>query len=314
MSTKSLISFVIPVFNEQDNLKWHYEKLLDYFSKREFKYEIIYIDDGSSDDSRELIKGLKATNPCVRYLSFSRNFGKEAATSAGLREASGDAVVMIDADGQHPIETVDSFIKEWNNGFEVVVGMRKSNSKEGAIKKYGSKLFYKLLNSIVSGDVMPGSTDFRLVDRAVVDEFNKFTEHNRITRGLIDWLGFKRAYVEFNAPARHGGKATYSFRKLLKLALHAFVSQTTKPLQFAGMLGFVVMFISAGLSTFVLVEKYLFGDVFNLAITGTAILGLFISFLIGLVLICQWLLALYVESIHSETQNRPLYVIRDKDL
>jgi len=314
MSTKKRISFVIPVFNEHDNINWHYQQLVKHFKKSSYIYEIIYIDDGSTDNSLELIQALAQADPQVKYVSFSRNFGKEAATSAGMRQATGDAVVMIDADGQHPIETVDKFIAEWQEGAEVVIGVRSSNTKEGSVKKYGSKVFYWLLEFIIEGDVVSGSTDFRLLDRVVVDEFNKLTEHNRITRGLIDWLGYKRAYVEFSAPARHSGKATYSFKKLLKLALHAFVSQTTKPLQFAGLLGFVVMFLSAAVSIFVIVEKYLLGDFLKLAITGTAILGLFISFLIGLVLICQWLLALYVESIHSETQNRPLYIVRDKKL
>ena len=157
-----------------------------------------------------------------------------------------------------------------------------------------------------------GSTDFRLIDRKVVDEFNKLTERSRITRGLIDWLGFKRTYIDFKAPARHSGKSPYSFRKLVRLALHSFTSQSTKPLQFTGFLGFIVTIVAGILGVFLMIEAYVLGDPMNLAVTGTAMLALFLSFLVGLVLICQWLLALYVESIHNETQNRPLYIVAKK--
>ena len=152
----------------------------------------------------------------------------------------------------------------------------------------------------------------RISDRLVIDEFNKLTERSRITRGLVDWLGYKRASIEFQAQARHSGNATYGFNKLVKLALHAFVSQTTKPLQFIGFLGGLVTFVSAITGLFLLVEKYIFGDPLGLAVTGTALLALFVSLLVGLVLISNWLLALYVESIHNETQNRPLYIISEQ--
>jgi len=307
-----LVSLVIPVHNEIGNLDWHHDKIISFFAKQNLRYEIIYVDDGSDDGSLEIIQKIAAKDDRVRYVSLSRNFGKEAANTAGLQQTTGDTAVIIDADGQHPVELVEVFIKKWRAGYDVVVGVRKDNKDEGFVKRNGSKLYNVILNSLTGGDTPLGSTDFRLIDRKVIDEFNKLTEHSRITRGLIDWLGFKRTYVDFKAPARHSGKSPYSFRKLVRLALHSFISQSTKPLQFTGFLGFIVTIAAAGLGLFLLVESYILDDPMNLAITGTAMLALFLSFLVGLVLICQWLLALYVESIHNETQNRPLYIVAKK--
>lgn len=313
MRTKNpLISFILPVHNEAGNIEWHYTKIKEFLDKHQIKYEIVYVDDGSTDDSMAELKSLTLKDEAVRYLSLSRNFGKEAAISAGIKEANGDAIIVIDADGQHPIDVAAEFLVEWQNGIDVVVGVRKENEKEGLVKRYGSKLHYKILSYLTGGDTIPGSTDFRLIDRKVADEFNKLTEHNRIARGLIDWLGFKRSYIEFSSAARHSGKASYSFRKLVRLALHSFVSQSTKPLQFTGFLGFIVTIVAFFGCVFLGIEEYILNDPLNLAITGTAMLALFLSFLVGLVLICQWLLALYVESIHNETQNRPLYIIDQK--
>jgi polyisoprenyl-phosphate glycosyltransferase len=305
-----LVSLVIPVHDEAGNLEWLHGKIDSFFTGvKDTRHEIIFVDDGSGDDSLEIIHKLASRDSTVRYAGLSRNFGKEAATSAGIAQAEGDAIVIMDGDGQHPVELIATFITKWQAGFDVVVGLRKQNKKEGFVKRYGSKLHYRILSSLTGGNTLPGATDFRLIDRKVADEFNKLTERSRIARGLIDWLGFKRTYVEFVAPARHSGTAAYSFRKLVRLALHSFTSQSTKPLQFTGFLGFIVTIAAAILGLFLIVESYVLGDPLDLAVTGTAMLALFLSFLVGLVLICQWLLALYVESIHNETQNRPLYII-----
>lgn len=308
------ISIVIPVYNEAANLAWHHKSIQQVLkAQKNYKYEIVYVNDGSADNSLEILQEIAKADSTVRIINFSRNFGKEAATTAGLHNATGSAVLMIDADGQHPIELLPEFIDRWELGYEVVIGVRRINRGEGLIKRFGSKAFYKILNSFTEGHTVPNSTDFRLIDGKVLAEFKKLTEHNRITRGLIDWLGFKRAEVEFEANARHGGKATYSVNRLIRLALNAFVSQSTKPLQLTGIIGWFVIAGSSVLGLILLVEMYVLGDPLNLSITGTAFLGLLLSFLVGLVLMGQWLLALYIESIHNETQNRPLYIIKDMD-
>lgn len=306
------LSIIIPVYNEELNLERHHKIIVKKLDSLNLDYEIVYVDDGSTDNSLSKIKLLSNGNKTTKYLSFSRNFGKEAATSAGLKECSGNAAIMIDADGQHPIDMIDTFLDKWKDGFDVVIGVRVSNKGEGLIKKYGSKLFYKTLNYLSSDNTTPGSTDFRLIDRKVINEFNKLTERGRITRGLIDWLGFKRCYVEFKANERADGKASYSFRKLLSLALHAFISHSTLPLKAVGSLGLIITFLAGLLGIFILVDMYILRDPMNLAITGTATLAVFLSFLVGIVLACQGLLALYVESIFKESQNRPLYIISEQ--
>jgi len=313
MSQKlQLLSLVIPVHNEEGNLVWHHELITREVVGLGCKYEVVYVNDGSTDNSLSLLKTIAANDNHVSVINFSRNFGKEAATSAGLKKCEGDAVIMLDADGQHPVKLIKVFLDKWHEGYQVVIGVRESNTKEGIVKHYGSMLFYRLIISILKGNTVPRSTDFRLLDRRVIDEFNKLTEHNRMTRGLIDWLGFRRTTVSFQAPARHSGEASYRFSKLVKLALYAFVSQSTKPLQLGGILGACTMVISAFVGIFLLFEKYVFRDPLRLAVTGSAMVALFVSFLVGIVLICQWLLALYIESIHNETQNRPLYIIDEE--
>lgn len=306
------LSVIIPVHNEESNLLWHHKKVTKHLQSLGISYEIIYINDGSTDSSLSILKEIHAEDPTSRYLSFSRNFGKEPATSAGLHAARGEAAIMIDADGQHPIEQVEEFLTQWRAGNKVVVGIRTANTNEGAVKRYGSKLFNKAINTLTENNTPQGSTDFRLLDRQVIDEFCKLEEHNRITRGLIDWLGFQRSYVYFIAPERHAGQASYSVRKLVQLAVHALVSQTTKPLQFTGYLGAFVMAMSIIVGIFLLVEAFVLGDPLKLGVTASGLLALFISFLVGVVLTCQWLLALYIENIHNETQGRPLYIVSEK--
>ena len=307
-----IISLVIPVHNEQDNLLWHHDKITNFLDSAEQPFEIIYVDDGSTDDSLSLLRKLQKNNPkTVHYLSLSRNFGKESATTAGLGVAKGDAVVVMDADGQHPIELVKTFIELWQAGSDVVIGVRTSNKNEGVVKKYGSKLFYATLKFIGGKEVVAGTTDFRLIDQTVVAEFNKFTERNRVTRNLVDWLGYKRVEVPFEAAERHAGTAAYSFRKLFKLAINGIVSHSTRPLKLIALLGLIISTLSAGLGIVLTIDKYGFGDPLGLSVTGSALLALFVSFLVGIVLVCQGLLALYLESVYYETQNRPLYVIKE---
>lgn len=309
----SLISIVIPIYNEEDNIEWHHQKIVTTTQSLPYHFEVIYIDDGSSDNSLELLKTLHKKYPNIRYITFSRNFGKEAAISAGLAAAKGDAVLLIDDDGQHPIELLPEFISKWEEGFEVITGVRKSNQGEGFVKSVGSKLFYSLLKVVDNRqETTPGSTDFRLIDRKVIDQYNRLTERNRMARNLIDWLGFKRASIPFHANARHAGNAGYSYGKLVKLALDGAIKHSTRPLKLIGALGILISFMSLLSFIFLFVESYLLADPLRLAVTGTAFLAIFLSFLIGIVLICQGLFALYLENVYHETQNRPLYIISEE--
>lgn len=312
-TTRPLITFVIPVYNEAANLEWHHAEITKHFKGKDFDYELLYVNDGSRDSSLDILRLLSKADPRTHYISFSRNFGKEAATTAGLQKASGDAVIMMDGDGQYPLETVDVFIKEWREGFDVVIGVRETNQSEGLIAKMGSRAFYKLLRWLDSDqEVVSKSTDFRLVDRKVIDEFNKLTERNRIARNLIDWLGFRRSYVPFHALERHGGVPSYSFDKRLKLAINGMIKHSTKPLKFIGGLGVFIATLSALATVVVLIDTFVLSDPLNLSVTGTGILGLLLSFMVGIVLVCQGLLALYLEDVFHESQNRPLYIVSEE--
>jgi dolichol-phosphate mannosyltransferase len=310
------LSIVIPAYNESENINKFYSTIHQVLnSQRQFSFELIFVNDGSKDRTLDLIKDLPTENQNVkvRYLDFSKNFGKEAATTAGVHNATGEGVLVIDADLQHPVELIPEFIKKWEDGAEIVVGIRIENKNIGLVKRLGSHIYYKIVNLISETNITPNATDFRLLDRKVVDEFKKMTEHNRMTRGLIDWMGYKRNCVYFKANERFAGEASYSKIKLLKLALSSFVAHSLLPLKFAGYLGIVTTLVSGALGFFMIVEKYILKDPLSLGISPITQLATLIVFLIGIILCCLGLVALYIGLISTEVQNRPLYIIREKN-
>lgn len=304
------ISIIVPVHNEEKNVPLINEELLHVFSTLPYGYEIIYVNDGSKDSSQQVIDGLTNTNEKIKSIEFSRNFGKESATSAGLQYSTGDAVIVIDADLQHPTSLITQFIERWENGADVVIGLRTKTKGGFGLKSLCSFFYYKVINTISETPIVPGATDFRLIDRKVVNEFNKFTEHERITRGLIDWLGFKREFVEFEANERANGVASYSYFKLIKLAISSSISHSLFPLKFAGYLGMFIVFISGAGGLAVFTERYVYHDMLHWAVSGTAQLALLMIFFIGIVLSCLGLIALYIGNINHEVSGRPLYVVR----
>ena len=309
-----LISYIIPVCNEEKGfLKFYNELLMPEIQKTKKDYEIVLVNDGSKDKSLEIIQGLAETDKRVKVISFSRNFGKEVALTAGLREATGDAVITMDADGQQPPALIHEFIEKWQKeDAEIVIGVRGKYEKHGLVAKLGSKLFYKMLNMMGVKDTVPGSTDFRLLDRMVVDEYNKLAEHDRIARGLMDWMGFKKLYVDYIYGNRLAGKPSYNFKKLFRLAVDSFISLSTTPLVIFMWFGVIITIISGLVGLFDLMEEKLLGDPLGLSWASTTQLCLFITFLVGLVLISQGITSLYISHIYSEAQNRPLYIIDRK--
>ncbi len=305
---KKLISIVIPAYNEASNVGPFYDELVKTLIDN-YEYEFIFINDGSNDATAEEITRLHDRDKRIRLINFSRNFGKELATTAGIHKAQGEAIIIIDADGQHPPELITEFLNLWQKGNQVVVGVRKTNKNEGFTKKYGSKFFYALFNRVTKVGLTPGSTDFRLIDKVVQQAFTNLTEANRITRGLIDWLGFQRTEIKFDARPRLRGEAAYSTRKLFKLALNSFVSLSFTPLHIFGYLGLFITATSFSLGSFVIVEQYIMEDPLGLKVTGSASVGILVLFLVGILLISQWLTSLYISRMYEETKNRPLYII-----
>lgn len=312
MPDKAFISIVIPAYNEEENIRPVYDALRNILADTECVYEIIFVDDGSQDGTLAAIEQLRREDPRVQYLQFSRNFGKELAISAGIMNAQGDAIIMLDCDLQHPPELIPRFIEKWRAGGEVVIGVRNRSRSDSLTKRLGSHLYYRIINAISETKTVRGATDFRLLDRRVADELNNFTEKSRLTRGLIDWLGFRREYVRFDAADRANGQAKYNLRKLLTLAVSAFISMSFLPLKVAGYLGLSITVLAGLLGLFILVEKYALRDPWGLHISGTATLAVILMFMIGIVLACLGLIALYIANIHREVTNRPLYVVRKR--
>lgn len=309
--SKPLISIISPVFNEQDNLALVCQEILKAADslKGHYEAEIIFVNDGSTDQSDEVLEKLANSDSRVKYIEFSRNFGKEIALSCGIDSARGQAVITLDADLEHPPSLIPDFILKWEQGAEVVVGIKEKRGKESLAKKIGSILFYKIMGLIGETKILSGETDFRLIDIKVANEFKRFTERGRLARGLIDWLGFKRDYLYFVPSQRIGSRPRYSFWELVHLAANSFVGHSLFPLKLAGYLGVFITLFAGPLGIFMFINRYFFHW---LVFSGPAMLAVFNLFLIGIVLICLGLMALYIANIHLEVSNRPLYVVRKK--
>ena len=314
MKMSKTISIVVPICNEEKGIrKFLDERLFPAISEiKNYNFEYVFVNDGSKDRTLDILNTYAEKNPKIKIVSLVRNFGKEVALSAGLVYANGDAVLTIDADGQQPPERIPDFIRAWENGSDVVTGVRDHYTKHGLIPKLGSKLFYWLLRMMGNKTTVPGSTDFRLIDRTVVDEFNKLTEHNRITRGLIDWLGYEKTDIYYTYGVRMAGRPSYNFKKLFSLAIDSFISMSTTPLVIFGYLGTFITLGSFILGIFCIINQYILDDPLHLYWNGAIQMAIFTTFLIGLVLISQSIIALYISQIHSETQNRPLFIVNKK--
>lgn len=313
----AVLSVVVPAYNESEGIRTFHEMLLipaldemreELSRLGQVPYEVVYVNDGSSDSTLAELHALADQKENIRVVNLSRNFGKEIATTAGIEAATGQAVVMMDADGQHPPAYLPEFIRLWQGGAQVVVGVR-SNDAGGFFKTQGSRYFYRILNSISDSQTVPRSTDYRLLDRGVVDEFLRLGERKRITRGLIDWLGFRREYIEFEAPERLAGEATYDMRKLVGLALNSFTTMSIKPLFIFGYLGVMITLVAFITGISIIVQQFMMGDPLGWDITGSAMVGILVAFLVGILLIAQGILAVYMSHIYVQAQGRPLYVV-----
>ncbi|MHC9541182.1 MAG: glycosyltransferase family 2 protein [Vulcanimicrobiota bacterium] len=300
------ISVVIPVFNEEENLTPLYERLRKSLESLEgFTYEIIFVDDGSRDRSLAVIKSLGEKDEAVRYVSFSRNFGHEAATTAGFERASGDCVVLIDADLQDPPEVIIEMVEKWKEGYEVVYAQRRKRPGEGIFKKATSFLFYRLIN-IISPQKLPVDTgDFRLVDRRVLQALYTMGEYNRMIRAMIAWLGFRNTGILYEREERFRGKTKYNFIKLLWLSLDAMTGFSIVPLRISIAIGFIVMTLSFLGGCAVLYHKLFLG----LSIQGYALQTIGLFFLGGIQLFILGIMGEYVGKTYLQSLKRPIYVI-----
>ncbi|MBF0441552.1 MAG: glycosyltransferase family 2 protein, partial [Oligoflexales bacterium] len=303
-------SVVIPVYCEEESIN-KFSEILEEVTSRiiGYSWEYIFVNDGSRDRTLQMAKEISKNKKNFKIIDLSRNFGKEIALSAGIEYAKGDAVICMDADLQHPPEKIPLMVAAWENGAEVVEMVRTKNKKKSLKRKIGSRTFYYLLNKISDTKIQSRTTDFRLLDRKVVNSLVKIQEKQRMFRGLVDWLGFKKVILPFDENPRHGGKSVYSYGKLTTLAFNSFVSHSAVPLKGIGILGLLIVIGSGLLILIMLSTTFVAPQIFNF--TPLAILVVANTFLIGIVLTAMGLMSLYIAKIYSETQNRPLFVIRE---
>jgi glycosyltransferase involved in cell wall biosynthesis len=303
-----ILSVVIPLYNEAAGIETFHKALAGVLDALKLSYEIIYCNDGSGDDTLQIVRGMARRKASVRYLSFTRNFGKELAVTAGIHAARGQAILMLDADGQHPVKRIPEFVEHWQAGAKVVVGVRTANHHQSWFKSAASAMFYKLFNRFSGTQLVPGSTDFRLIDQTVQRDFVRLNERNRITRGLIDWLGYKQEYIYFEAAERIAGEATYSMRSLMKLSIDSVVSLSVSPLYVVAYIGAIVLPVSILLGLVMFIND-LIGDKLQFHATGSAYVTVLTLCLVGILMVSQGVIGLYLSHIHAESQNRPLYVV-----
>lgn len=304
------VSVIVPVYNEEAVLEAFFEELTKVINRlSDFKWELVFVDDGSQDRSWEIIKRIveNGKGMDIKALSFSRNFGKEIALAAGMDHASGDAVICIDADLQHPPDLIPQMLERWQAGYKVIVAIRRDVENFPWYRKVGSVVFYWLMNRYSSVKLVPGATDYCLLDRQVVEVLKSFKEKTRLFKGLVNWVGFEKALVYFKAPARNRGSSTFNLKLLFDLAINSFTSFSLLPLRFTGYLGVFIVFSSFLLFLFMLATKFFWGWKY----TPLAFVTIINTFLIGIVLCALGFIALYIGHIHTEVVGRPLYIVKE---
>jgi dolichol-phosphate mannosyltransferase len=304
-----LISIVVPVLNEQETLSEFYRRTKDVFLKLSVAHEIIFVDDGSSDDSLRTIQKMHNSDSNVKCVSFSRNFGHASAITAGLNYAKGDAVVVMDADLQDPPEVLPSFFEKWQEGKKVVYGVR-TKRKEWLLKRFAYWAFYRLFKRLASlKDVALDAGDFALIDRAVVGQLKQMPERNRFLRGMRSWVGYEQCGVTYERASRYAGSTKYPFKKLMKLAFDGIFSFSYIPLRLATYLGFVVAFIALLGIIIVFYLRIAYGVIGIPGFSSTIIAILFIG---AIQLVSIGILGEYIGRIYDEVKQRPTYVIGKK--
>lgn len=305
--SKKLISYIFPIYNEQGNIPLLYKTMDTLFKKNKYyTYEIIFINDGSKDSSLELLVDLQKNDSRIKVIDFSRNFGHQIAVTAGLDAAQGDAVIIMDSDMQDPPKVSFELLKKWEDGFDVVYAQRRSR-KDTFFKKLTADVFYRTLQKIADIDIPRNTGDFRLVDRKVVNEMKKFKEHNRFLRGMVSFIGFNQAAVQFDRDERHAGETGYPLKKMLKFAADGIFSFSSAPLKLISGIGYWVALLSFLGILYAIFMKLFFPQI---TIEGWTFIVIAILFIGGVQMIMLGVLGSYIGRIYTESQNRPLYMIK----
>ncbi|WP_035796658.1 glycosyltransferase family 2 protein [Clostridium akagii] len=306
---KTIISVVVPMYFEELVAQECYKQLKEILEGNKFDYELIFVNDGSTDKTEEILLDLSKKDKRVKIINFSRNFGHQTAVTAGIFSASGDAIVIIDADLQDPPALIIEMVELWEKGYEVVYGKRKKRKGESFFKLITAKYFYKFLDYMSDITIPKDTGDFRLIDRKVAEVFKKMPERNRFVRGMMSWIGFNQTFIEYERDERFAGETKYPLKKMIKFATDGIVSFSTKPLKIVSFLGIVSLCISIIIFIYSLVS-ILF--IHQTTIGWASIIDI-IAFFGGLQLISLGIVGEYVARIYEESKNRPLYIIKSTE-
>ncbi|HEX5312452.1 glycosyltransferase family 2 protein [Aquabacterium sp.] len=303
--TLPTLSCVIPCYNEAANLRLLLPLLAEQLSQCSRQWEVILVNDGSRDDTSEVLSEW-SKRPGFRAIEFSRNFGKEAALTAGLDAAVGETVVLMDADMQHPPKLIAEMVQHWQSGADVVYALRANRDDESLFKQLGTRAFYRLMNAKSRFQVPPDAGDFRLMDRAVVNALQALPERNRFMKGLYAWVGFKSVAIPYEPAERASGVTNYSALRLLAFSIDGLTAFTTWPLRFASIVGLVLAVLAFGYGAFVTQDYIFHGN----AVSGWTTIIVCLLFFVGIQLISLGILGEYIARIFEEVKNRPVYVVR----
>ena len=298
-----LLSVIVPLYNEEEIVKKTFTVLEKELAGIE--HELIFVNDGSTDGTREILEGLLPETPQNKLINFSRNFGHQASFSAGLKHATGKAVVIIDGDLQDPPSLIRDMLEKWKEGFQVVYAQRKKRKGETVFKRASAHAFYKILHALTNIDIPMDTGDFRLMDRVVVDQLNALPERNRFLRGLVCWVGFRRVGIPYDRNERSAGTSKYPLRKMFRLAMDGITSFSTTPLKLSFLTGMVATIVAFGLFIWSVLEKFLNPVT---TVPGWASLMTAVVFFGGIQLMCIGILGEYIGRIYEEVKQRPLYI------
>ncbi|PKK39510.1 Glycosyltransferase [Clostridiaceae bacterium JG1575] len=301
-----LISVVVPMYKEEAVARECHRRLSKVLTPLPYDSEIIYVNDGSSDGTGTILNELQAEDERVRVIHFSRNFGHQNAVTAGILNACGDAVILIDADLQDPPELIAQMVETWQKGYEVVYGERKKRAGERRFKLATARWFYQLLDQLSDTKIPKNTGDFRLMDRSVVEAFRQMPEKNKFIRGMVSWVGFRQTALLYERKERFAGETHYPLRKMLKLALDGILSFSTKPLKLVAGLGFVTVLISFIVLIYSILQKF-----FGYTDQGWTSLMTAVTFFAGVQLISLGIIGEYIGRIYDESRDRPNYIIAD---
>lgn len=302
------ISLIIPVYNEEAAIPIFYNAIKDAEFLKDYDIEMIFINDGSQDQTENLINMLEKSDPSVKALSFTRNFGKEPALFAGLEHATGDAIIPIDVDLQDPIEIIPELIQKWQEGFDVVLAKRVDRSSDSALKRKSAELFYKLHNKISQPKIEENVGDFRLMSREVIENIKQLPERNLFMKGVLSWVGGKTTIVEYTRAERSAGDTKFNGWKLWNLALEGITSFSTAPLRIWTYIGFFVASFAFIYGVYMMLDKLFFGN----PVPGYPSILVSILFLGGIQLIGIGVLGEYIGRIYIETKQRPKFILKSK--